>query len=106
MSTTTLYVHIDELVLHGFDAGHRHGIGDAVQAELQRRFAEQSAMFTQNTPLKAASFDRIDTAPVTLSKHAQRDGRAIGAAVHQSLSSCITAPTVATPAASPHGARA
>ncbi len=34
-------VHIEELVLHGFNVADRHRIGDAVQQELTRLFSEQ-----------------------------------------------------------------
>jgi len=36
-------LHIDELVLHGFEPAHRYQIGDAVQRELTRLFAEHGA---------------------------------------------------------------
>jgi hypothetical protein len=106
MSMTTLHVHIDELVLHGFDAASRHGIGDAVQAELQRRFAEQASMLSPGAPIEDLSLDRLHTAPVTLSAHAQRDGSAIGAVLHQSLSSSLTTPAVEASASAATGVRA
>ena len=34
-------LHIEELVLHGFAPGDRYRIGDAVERELSRLFAEQ-----------------------------------------------------------------
>jgi hypothetical protein len=36
-------LHIEELVLHGFAPGDRYQIGDTVQNELTRLFAEQGA---------------------------------------------------------------
>jgi hypothetical protein len=36
-----LELHIEELVLHGFAPGDRHAIGEAVERELVRLFAEQ-----------------------------------------------------------------
>jgi hypothetical protein len=36
-------LHIEELVLHGFDPAHRYQIGDAVERELTRLFAEHGA---------------------------------------------------------------
>ncbi|WP_266156965.1 hypothetical protein [Dyella silvatica] len=93
---TRLHVHIDELVLHGFDAASRHGIGDAVQAELQRRFALQPSLFGPGASAASLSLDRLHTAPVTLAAHAQRDGHAIGGALHQSLSSCLATPAGAS----------
>ena len=41
MKSVSLELHIEELVLHGFSAGDRHRIGDAVERELGRLFAEQ-----------------------------------------------------------------
>jgi hypothetical protein len=35
-----IHVHIDELVLHGFDARDRHAIRDAVQTELRQLLAQ------------------------------------------------------------------
>ena len=34
-------LHIEELVLHGFEPGDRHRIGEAIERELARLFAEQ-----------------------------------------------------------------
>jgi len=34
-------LHIEELVLHGFEAGDRQAIGEAVQGELSRLLAER-----------------------------------------------------------------
>lgn len=36
-------VHIEELLLHGFAPGDRYSIGEAVERELQRLFAEPDA---------------------------------------------------------------
>jgi hypothetical protein len=36
-----IVIEIDELVLHGFQPGDRHAIGDAVQTELARIVAER-----------------------------------------------------------------
>lgn len=41
MKPGTIEVHIAELVLHGFAPKDRYAIGEAVQAELTRLFAEQ-----------------------------------------------------------------
>lgn len=40
MRRANLELHIEELVLHGFAPGDRHRIGDAVERELSRLFAE------------------------------------------------------------------
>jgi hypothetical protein len=43
MRPANIELHIEELVLHGFAPGDRHRIGEAVERELQRLFAEQGA---------------------------------------------------------------
>jgi hypothetical protein len=43
MRPANIELHIEELVLHGFAPGDRHLIGDAVERELKRLFAEQGA---------------------------------------------------------------
>jgi hypothetical protein len=44
MRPANIELHIEELVLHGFAPGDRYGIGEAVERELQRLFAEQGAL--------------------------------------------------------------
>lgn len=41
MTPANINLHIEELVLHGFAPGDRYHIGEAVQQELTRLFAEQ-----------------------------------------------------------------
>jgi hypothetical protein len=41
MKPAKLELHIEELVLHGFASGDRYRIGDALEHELGRLFAEQ-----------------------------------------------------------------
>lgn len=41
MVPANINLHIEELVLHGFAPGDRYRIGEAVQQELTRMFAEQ-----------------------------------------------------------------
>ncbi|HEY9435178.1 MAG TPA: hypothetical protein VI260_27295 [Blastocatellia bacterium] len=43
MRPANVELHIEELVLHGFAPGDRYRIGEAVERELQRLFAEQGA---------------------------------------------------------------
>lgn len=56
-----LELHIEELVLHGFPAGHRFGIGDAVQQELARLVAEQGLPGVMAHPV---NIDRIDAGTI------------------------------------------
>ena len=41
MKPASVELRIEELVLHGFEPGDRYAIGDAVERELTRLFAEQ-----------------------------------------------------------------
>ena len=43
MRQANIELHIEELVLHGFAPGDRYHIGEAVERELQRLFAEHGA---------------------------------------------------------------
>jgi hypothetical protein len=87
MSVTTVRVHIDELVLHGFDPASRHAIADAVQAELQQRFTASWSSKVTASMTQAGAIERLVAPSVTLSSHARRDGKAIGAAIHRSVTS-------------------
>jgi hypothetical protein len=65
-----IVIEIDELVLHGFPAADRYRIGDAVQAELARIFAERGLpdMAMQNVTigrLDGGSFNLAARMPVT-----------------------------------------
>lgn len=40
MTPKNIELHIEELVLHGFSPGDRHRIGEAVERELVRMFAD------------------------------------------------------------------
>jgi hypothetical protein len=50
-------LHIERLVLRGFKAGERHGIGAALQQELSRLFAEQGVPPGLAQGLDAARLD-------------------------------------------------
>jgi len=54
---SSIHLHIEELVLHGFAPGDRHRIGDAVQRELARLFTEK-----QMPPVlaKSTEIDRLN----------------------------------------------
>lgn len=43
-SRPSVDLHIQELVLDGFEAAHRYMVGDAVERELTRLFTEESAL--------------------------------------------------------------
>lgn len=71
-------VHIEELVLHGFDAADRHRIGDAVQRELARLLAERG--LGSATP---AARPFASTGNVTLRRDAP--ARAVGSNVARAV---------------------
>jgi hypothetical protein len=50
-------LHIEELVLHGFVPGDRYRIGDAVERELSRLFAEQG---TPPSLVRGGDIGRLD----------------------------------------------
>ncbi len=80
-------LHIEELVLHGFDARDRHRIGDAVQRELTRLFGEP----LDRTPLRTTNADSLDAGEfkVEPSARPERVGYAIARAIHDRLTKGI-----------------
>jgi hypothetical protein len=79
---TRIVVHIEELVLHGFDAASRHTIGDAARAEIERRLsAGDIPQYWQG----GAAIDRIAAIETKLPATPRHAGAAIGAAVHRGL---------------------
>ena len=80
MTRANLELHIEELVLHGFAPGDRHRIGDAVERELSRLFAEHGVPpnFSQGfetARLDAGSFNFAPGSPA----------HSIGAQIAQAL---------------------
>jgi hypothetical protein len=64
---STIHLHIEELVLHGFPSGDRHRIGEAMQRELARLFTEERtppalANSAEIDRLSAGSFQTTGTA--------------------------------------------
>jgi len=81
----SIQVHIEELVLHGFDPANRCGIADAVQSELARLFAEQGASDAlrrggEVSHLNAGSFNMAS------SMKADAIGTQVAQSVYKSLS--------------------
>jgi hypothetical protein len=58
-------LHIEELVLHGFEPGDRYRIGEAVELELQRLLAEQGAphLFSDNVELARMNAGTFNVEP-------------------------------------------
>ena len=78
MRRPEVHVHIEELVLHGFDPADRHRIGDAVQGELARLLAERG--LRQPSPLDVPA---LSAGSVTLQRDAP--ARTIGTRVARAL---------------------
>jgi hypothetical protein len=72
-------LHIEELVLHGFAPGDRHGIADAVEQELTRLFSEQPLAARKNISLA-----QLDGGSFALENNARpaKVGGQIAGAVH------------------------
>jgi len=81
---TGIELHIEELVLHGFEARDRHSIAEAVQLELARLIAANGGTDSLNTPI---SLERIKTSAfkVQANAKAQQAGKQIAEAVFRSL---------------------
>jgi hypothetical protein len=54
---TNVELHIEELVLHGFAAADRYRIGETVERELARLFAEEGIPATLTSSLEASRLD-------------------------------------------------
>ena len=76
-------LHIEQLVLHGFDPRDRHAIGDALRAELAALFND-----SQSLPSQSTSHDRIDGGSVEVDSVRSPDApRRIANAVHRGVTS-------------------
>ena len=83
MKRPNINLHIDELVLHGFAAGDRYAIADAVQSELSRLLSLHSAAVeTRFSPANRSIQPRVDagTFQVTLAQ-----GHSIGVQIAQAV---------------------
>jgi len=81
-------LHIDELVLHGFAAGDRYGIAEAVELELSRLLVAQFAV--QGVPrsfAKSSEQPRLDAGAFNVAPQSSADavGSQIAHAVHGGL---------------------
>ena len=57
MKPARIELHIEELVLHGFAPGDRYRIGDALERELARLFAEQGRL---PSLVQGSGIERLD----------------------------------------------
>jgi hypothetical protein len=76
MNPREIEVHIDELVLHGFDPQSRWAIGDAVESELRELLTQQGLPKSwRENPTRLAPEPIRLTTPVETGKH-------LAAAIH------------------------
>lgn len=77
-------IHIDELVLHGFDPGERHRIAAAVQEELARLVRNEGAPASAGI---ASPVDNLDAGAIRIphGSTARAAGLRIGASIYQGL---------------------
>ena len=80
MTRHNIELHIEELVLHGFAPGDRYAIGEAVQRELTRLFAEQGV---HPALAKGRQIERVDGGAFHVRRGSRAD--AIGTQVAQSV---------------------
>lgn len=80
-------IEIDELVLHGFAAGDRYRIGEAVQAELARLIAERGLPEAANPNGPGVEVARLDGGAFAVPPGAPAAAVAAGiaAAVYRSM---------------------
>ncbi|MCU1228688.1 MAG: hypothetical protein JWO97_1572 [Acidobacteria bacterium] len=74
-------LHIEQLVLHGFDPLDRHAIGDAVRNELREVLRDQST-----ADVATISIPRLRAGTVPASAHA---GEGIGTAVGRAVDGAL-----------------
>jgi hypothetical protein len=81
-------VHIEELVLHGFAAGDRFAIGDAVERELGRLFADGGLDGLAGTQRRPVRMPQDDGGVFHIEPGAkpQSIGSGVAQAVHRKLS--------------------
>ena len=80
----SIELHIQELVLHGFDARDRHRIRDAVERELGRLLAEQGLASAMIGKAEIAALDP-GTFSVTPDANPENTGGLIARAIYKGL---------------------
>jgi hypothetical protein len=83
MKPVSLELHIEELVLRGFAPGERYRIGEAVECELARLFAEQGM---PQFLIRAGDVESLQAGePVVSDDGAQATGASIARAIYGGL---------------------
>lgn len=83
MSQGPIHLHIDELVLHGFEPAERHAIADAVQRELTSLLMQQPLHPRSGTDVRRA---KANAGSVTAASSRPTDtGRQVARALHSTV---------------------
>jgi hypothetical protein len=79
MKPRRIELHIDELVLHGFQQSDRYAIGDAIERELSRLLGAGDVRLYPS--------DQVDAGSIALSPSAkpQKVGTQVAGTIHRSL---------------------
>ena len=77
---------IDELVLHGFDARHKHAVGDAVQQQLAHALSPHAFDLGALAPMDA---ERTDAG--SFNARAGASAETLGAGIAQSILGAVKA---------------
>jgi len=83
-SRPSVELHIEELVLDGFEPAHRHTIGDAIERELARLFTGQGApaRITQGSEIAHLDARSLE---VTLGSNPETIGLLLAKAIYEGL---------------------
>lgn len=84
----SMQIHIEELVLHGFGAGDRLRIGDALEQELMRLLSEQGHWSLPNGPLEIERFNG-GTFRVAAGGRPEGVGADVARAVHRAFGAAV-----------------
>jgi hypothetical protein len=86
-------LHIDELVLQGFDPRQRHAIADAVQAELTRLLTDSLGEPDSVKAIPSADHRRVDAGAFTHAPDAlpSEAGASLAAALHTAIQPLLAA---------------
>jgi hypothetical protein len=83
-SGQSVELHIEDLVLHGFDFAHRYAIGEAIERELTRLSSEQGSTIaaTENVEIAIVNGGAID---LKQGSSAEATGIQLARAIHRGL---------------------
>jgi hypothetical protein len=91
-ASRSLTIHIEELVLNGFPQLDRHRLGEAVQAELQRLFAERGVI--PSAFGAAGAYPELAGGPMRIGQGATATtiGGQIARSVHEAVTAGLRGP--------------